>query len=228
MQIKDACISTIVLKSANTATLESLVSCGVLKKHKKGEHLFFDRTKVDNFYFIIDGIAALYKLNSKDEKKVIFIYGNGEMLNEVMIQDELSSANCELLMDSTILKFNKKDFIEIMSNDFLLSKAVMDSMALKIRRLYHQLKNTSNSMRLDKQIAAKLWKFSKDHGIQHTDSIEIGFDLPITYLADIVGSKRETVSRQVKNLTDKKLIYTKRNRFFIVSTEKLLRYFKEP
>ena len=227
MTIKEACSLPKVLQESNPATRAALVSSGILKRYQKGEHLFLDHTKVEHFYFIITGTAALYKLNHQHDKKVIFIYGNGEMLNEVMIQDEFSSINCELLSDALVLQFPKKQFLGFMAQDYQLAEAVMKSMAVKIRRLYHQLKNTSNSIRLDKQIAAKLWKLSKDHGVPCEEGIEINFDLPITYLADLVGSKRETVSRQVKQLTELNLIIVKKNRFIVKNREKLLEFFRE-
>lgn len=144
-----------------------------------------------------------------------------------MLQDVTASINCEFLSDALVAMFCKKKFLTLMESDFGLTKAVIDSMALKIRRLYHQMKNTSNSVRLDKQIAAKLWKLSLDHGVKCKDGIMIDFDLTITYLADLVGSKRETVSRQVKILIEKKLIIISKSRFIIVDRELLLEYFEE-
>ena len=55
----------------------------------------------------------------------------------------------------------------------------------------------------------------------------IDFDMSITYLADLVGSKRETVSRYVKLLSDNDLIVVRKNRFIIKNRENLLRYFQE-
>lgn len=227
MNLKEACPTLKILNSARGDSLEKLISFGVLKKYEKGEHLFFDRENVDYLYFIVQGKAALYKLNNNHEKKVILVYGNGELLNEVMLQDVTASINCEFLSDTVVAMFCKKKFIAVMESDFGLTKAVIDSMALKIRRLYHQMKNTSNSVRLDKQIAAKLWKLSLDHGIKCKDGIMIDFDLTITYLADMVGSKRETVSRQLKILIEKKIIIISKSRFIVTDRELLLKYFEQ-
>lgn len=216
-----------IFKDRDESTLDFLALSAGVRSYIKNEHIFIDREEVSNFYFVIRGKAALYKLNSRHEKKVIFIYGSGAFLNEVMIQDKFASINCELLTDSSILIIPKSIMLLAMSRDFDLSKAVMDSMALKIRRLYHQMKNTSNTVRLDKQIAAKLWKLSADHGSQCDEGTMIDFDMSITYLADLVGSKRETVSRYVKLLSDNDLIVVRKNRFIIKNRENLLRYFQE-
>lgn len=197
-----------------------------VKSYKKGQHLFLDRDEVSTIYFVVEGIASLYKLNADNDKKVIFIYGSGDILNEVILQKEVTSLNCEFLSDVKILEIQSEDFLKIMSKDFTLTKNIIDSMAFKIRRLYHQLKNTSNSIRVDKQIASKLWKLSRDFGKKTNEGIEVDFDLSITYLADMLGAKRETVSRQLKLLVQEDLIVVKRNRFVIKNREKLLKYFR--
>lgn len=224
MTLKEACLVPGILQEANSSTKVKTISYGVLKKYKKGEIIFRDREEVNQIYFVITGYVALYKINKQHDKKVIFVFGSGEALNEVIVEEPISSINCETLSDTVILSFYRHYFLEMMEQDFNFSKAVMNSMAMKIRRLYHQLSNTSNSMHLDKQIASKLWKLSKDFGKEEKDRIEIGFDLSITYLADLVGSKRETVSRVVKKLVDKKLIEIDKNKFIIIDPKGLHNY----
>lgn len=228
MDIKEAFAITEIFKEAKPSSLTRLASCSSLKKTSKGEHLFHDKDDVINIYVVIEGMAALYKYNGIGEKKVIFVYGKGNALNEVILNDMPSSINCEILKEGLVLIIPKKELLLIMEQDFKLTKAIMDSMAIKIRRLYRQIKNTSHSIRGDKKIAAKLWKLSMDYGIPCKDGVKIDLNLTITYLADIIGSKRETTSRQVKILNDKGLIVFKNNHFYIPNQEKLREYFKIP
>lgn len=224
MTLKEACLVPGLLQEASPSTKAKAMSYGVLKKYKKGEMIFRDKEEVNQIYFVITGYVSLYKINKQHDKKVIFIYGSGEALNEVILDDLAASINCETLSDTLVLSFYRHHFLEMMEQDYQFSKAVHNSMSLKIRRLYHQLCNTSNSMHLDKQIASKLWKLSRDFGIEENGEIEIGFDLSITYLADLVGSKRETVSRVVKQLADRKLIAVYKNRFIILDRVGLHNY----
>lgn len=213
-----------LLRKAKPCTKNSLMEEGILKFYKKGEIIFRDREEVNFIYFVISGYIALYKMNKQQDKKVIFVYGKGELLNEVILQEPISSINCETLSDTQVLCISRKRFLRAMQEDAIFSNLVMNSMVLKIRRLYHQLGNTSNSMRLDKKIASKLWKLARDFGEEKPQGIEIGFDLSITYLADLVGSKRETVSRVIKQLVEHKLIEYQNNRFLIIDLDKLNQY----
>ncbi|MGI6069742.1 MAG: Crp/Fnr family transcriptional regulator [Blautia sp.] len=206
----------------------ALSACCTVREREKGTHLFLDKDIPACIYFLAEGKAALYKLNSLHERKVIFIYGPGNFLNEGCLQRPALSINCELIEDSTVLCFAKDAFLKIMEQDFTLSKAVIDSMSLKIHRLYHQLKNTSNTVRMDKRIAAKLWKLSLDHGIPGPQGYTINIHMTVSYLAELLGSKRETVSRQLKVLTDQGLVLYQKNRFLVPDREKLKKYFQEP
>lgn len=228
MNIREAILKISVLNAANPASLAALMPHIVLRRCKKGGHLFWDRDAVDYVYFLADGICALYKLNSNQERRVVFIYGAGHMLNEVILDEKPASINCELLTDAEVLCMERRRFLFACEQDFALSKAVMDSMALKIRRLYHQMKNASNTVRGDKRIAARLWKLSRDHGVPCKRGVQIGFELSITLLAELLGSKRETVSRQVKLLSEQGLVIFERGQFIIPDRDKLLEYFSAP
>lgn len=227
ISVKQALTVPEALQDIKDVTLKELERCGILLEMKSGQHLYRDKDEVNNVYFVISGMATLYKNNGLGEKKIIFIYGKGSMLNEVVLQDLFESSSCEILKSGIILAFPKKRFIQLMEQDFRLNKAILDSMALKIRRLYRQLKNTTNAMLGEKRLAAKLWKLSRDYGEKTDKGTVVQMDLTITYLADMMGSKRETVSRQLKKLTEKGLIQYEKNTFIIPDMEQLNFYFKE-
>lgn len=227
ISVKQALAVPEALQDIKDVTLKELERCGILLEMKSGQHLYRDKDEVNNVYFVISGMATLYKNNGIGEKKIIFVYGKGSMLNEVVLQDLFESSSCEILKSGIILAFPKKRFIQLMEQDFRLNKAILDSMALKIRRLYRQLKNTTNAMLGEKRLAAKLWKLSRDYGEKTDKGTVVQMDLTITYLADMMGSKRETVSRQLKKLTEKGLIQYEKNTFIIPDMEQLNFYFKE-
>ena len=78
---------------------------------------------------------------------------------------------------------------------------------------------------MDKRVAAKLWKLSKDYGVETEEGILIDVKISITYLADMLGSSRETISRAVKELEKMDMVRIQ-HRKFIVNREKLNQYFK--
>lgn len=225
--MKEIISSIELFRNVAPTTIDILSSCAFQKQLSKGEYLFFDKDPILFVYIVVTGMVSLFKTNSLAEKKVIFVLGSGKLLNEIALQELPCSINCEVIEDSLILGIPKDKLLYFMERDFHLTKSIMDSMAIKIRQLYRQLKNTTNSLRGDKKIAAKLWKLSREHGIPCEEGTKIFMELSITYLADMMGSKRETVSRHLKLLVEQNLVIVRRNCFIIPDPDKLREYFKQ-
>lgn len=228
MTLQEAFECSDVLRQASAASRREIAEFGFMKRFAKGQHIFCDREDVGVLYVLLEGLASLYKINSLGEKKVIFVYGPGNMLNEVMLQELPASVSCEVKEDAQVLVLPRERFWSVMERDPALTRAVVQSMALKIRRLYRQLKNTTNALSGGKRLAAKLFKLARDYGVENQGETLIDMNLSITYLAEMLGSKRETVSRQAKNLNGLGLIHIQKNRIYIPDMEKLSNYFKQP
>ena len=113
-----------------------------------------------------------------------------------------------------------------MKDDFELSRVIINSLALKVRRLYRQAKN-SIPIKVEKRVAAKLWKLSKDYGIEIEEGTLIDLNITVTYLADMFGAPRETISRSLKILKNEGLIINKNKKIIVPDREKLVKFFKE-
>lgn len=195
------------------------------KKLKKGMHLFRDKDKINNIYIVESGKVTLYKLNESAQKKIVFILGRGAIVNAVILDNLPASINCEVFEDAEILSFDRFKFIEVMKTDFELTTVVMNSLAMKVRRMYRQIKNTT-PIKVEKRVAAKLWKLSKDYGVQLEDGVLIDLNISVTYLADMFGTHRETISRALKILQNEGLIVWKSKKIVITNKEKLSNFFK--
>lgn len=206
-------------------TLKELANMARIKEYKKGDLLYSNKEKIHTIYFVLNGVASLYKPNSDNTKKVVFLFGVGDVLNEVVIYENTTLLSCEFLAPTKLLEIDREDFTKVLEKSYPLAKGVIESLIYKNRIMSHQIKNTSNSITVDRQIALKLWKLARDFGIETDSGTEINFDLSITYLSEILGAKRETVSRQVKTLSELGLIKVVRKRFTIPNQDFLLEYF---
>ena len=52
-----------------------------------------------------------------------------------------------------------------MKKDFGLTEIVLNAANRKVRRLYRQLKNTTGVLKVERRVAAKLWKLANDYGV---------------------------------------------------------------
>lgn len=214
-----------VFKNTKSETKEKIKKISKIRKLGKKEILFGEREVEQKVYFLIEGKVSIFKLNESGERKIIFILRPGDMINYLSIDDiKTTAAGCEAFEDSTVLECDSSDFIKIMEQDFCLCKNVINSMQNRSRRLYRQLKNTI-SIRLDKKLAAKLYRLGKEFGKNQGEWTVLNVDITITYLADMLGCKRESLSRAMKVLQDEGLVKLEKKRFSI-KKEKLANYFK--
>ncbi len=198
-----------------------VVDGSLLKHYGKGEYLFQIRDVMTNVYVVVSGFAVIERVGRSQEKRAIFLLGKGEILNEVVLEKTQSSVNCYALTDLEILSIPAALLLEIMEEDFLLTKVIFNSMARKLRRMYHQVENTTKMTKLERQVASRLWKMGRDFGIQKSDYLELPFRMTITFLAELVGSNRESVSRVVKELAAEESVSIQKGICRIYSMEKL-------
>jgi CRP-like cAMP-binding protein len=215
-----------IFKSLDNDTIIKLCEICNIREVKRGEQLFYDKYKANTIFVLLNGKAVLYKISEKAQKKIIFILGRGSLLNEVILDDLPASINCEIFEDGEVLCFPKDSFIKVMEKDFELTKIIVNSLAKKVRRLYRQLKN-STPIKVEKRVAAKLWKLAKDYGIRKKSGVEINLNISITYLADMFGTQRETISRALKVLQNEELIAINKKKFIVKDLDKLAMFFKQ-
>lgn len=208
------------------SSLNTLIAKSHQQCYPAGNTIFLDKDELSCIYIVLSGTASLYKSNENGQNKVIFILGKGELLNEMIFEDLPSAINCKAYSNCTLLTIYKKDLLPLMAQDFVLTQNLMNSLSRKIRRLYRQLKNSSSVIKIEKKLAAKLWKLGTDYGKPCPEGIMIDFPITITALADFLGSYRETVSRALKVLIEKKLVTYQSKTIIIMDMDALSTFFK--
>lgn len=194
---------------------------------KKNKALYSDRQILSYVYFLVSGNVSLVKSNENGESKIIFLLSSGAMINQPMMRKNTSAVECWGYENSKILRVSFENFDRILSKDYALTKNCMFYMEKRIRRLYRQLKN-SVTANIDKKLAAKLYRLATEHGLNDgykENFTLINLNLTITYIAKMLGSQRETISRTIKSLTNKEILFTENKKIYI-DMEKAKKFFK--
>ena len=194
---------------------------------KKNKALYSDRQILSYVYFLVSGNVSLVKSNENGESKIIFLLSSGAMINQPMMRKNTSAVECWGYENSKILRVSFENFDRILSKDYALTKNCMFYMEKRIRRLYRQLKN-SVTVNIDKKLAAKLYRLATEYGLNDgykENFTLINLNLTITYIAKMLGSQRETISRTIKSLTNKEILFTENKKIYI-DMEKAKKFFK--
>lgn len=217
-----------IFNHVHQTTLEDILSCGVLQHYEAGRPIFYDKDNLLCTYILVSGTSMLYKTHSTGQNKVIFVLNDGALLNEVIDSSLPASINCKAYDDCDILTIYNDDLLRLMENDFNLTRNILNALSVRVRRLYRQLKNASSVIKIEKKLAAKLWKLSKDYGIPCEKGVMINIPITITSLAELLGSYRETISRALKILISHGLVLYEHKHIIVPDPDKLSQYFKSP
>ena len=215
-----------VFRDVSPHTLEHLWNKGKVENFPRGTILVRAREPLQTVYIQLTGKSMIYNLTHIGKRKIIFVFGPGALLNEHVLNFHDASLYCETIEASRIFVIPCAWFLEFMEKDFSLARAVLEAQERKMWRMGHQLKNTMGSIYMERKLAAKLWKLSRDFGKMTPDGIEIDIRLTITFLADMLGAPRETTSRLCKNLSEAGLIRMDKRRIMFINPDKLSHFYK--
>lgn len=215
-----------VFRGISMKTRENLIASGWVDCLKAGEYVFWDKNDNTDFYAIIDGSISLFKINASGQKRVFFILGGGKCVNEAGLCEYPAAVCAQVFETARVYRCPKQLLYHIMKDDFIIVKNLMDEMSMRVRRLYRQLNNSDPSIKTEKKLAAKIWKLSKDHGISCSEGTLITIPINITYLADLLGSSRETISRAMKVLVQNGYLTYQGKKIIVRNKEELAKFFK--
>lgn len=206
MNTRQAIEDADVFCDVSVSSRQKLSAVALSQRFTRGEFLFRAKEDVESLYLLTSGYVVLEQTNLQSDRRSIFILGPGQLLNETVLERPKSSISCYALTATEVVSVHRKQFLDLMEQDFALTKAVFCSLSSKMRRLYRQIGNSTKMMTLDIQVSSKIWKMTKDFGVKTEDGIELPFPITITFLASLVGSNRETVSRIVKKLSEEEIL----------------------
>ncbi|CEO30325.1 Crp/Fnr family transcriptional regulator [Paraclostridium sordellii] len=214
-----------IFKNINNNTKVEILKYGKLIYLNQKDVLFNEKDVIDKVYILIDGKVSIFKISENGDRKIIFILNKGDMVNEINLEFKRTTISCEAFEDCLILEYNLETFLGMMKNDFELTKNIISYMERRNRRLYRQVKN-SISIKIDKRLAAKLYRLANEYGKEIDGWHFIDIKITITYLADMLGCPRESLSRAMRVLETNGLVRIENKKIYVRKVE-IARYFKE-
>ncbi len=207
-------------------TRNRMLLYGKVKRLQKNEYLFHIRDQVNMVYVILSGYAVLKRDSDEHGTKAVFLIHDGDIANEVILDKITASISCCALSELYVWSFTREQIFDLMNYDFAVAQFFLNSMALKIRKLYHQAESTTKPTRLGHQVSSRIWKFARDYGVVKDGYVEIPFTVRITLLAEFAGSNRESVSRVVADMKKKNLVSLDKGVCRIYDMDALKNYMK--
>ena len=183
--------------------------------------LFSDGEEAKGFYVILSGKIKLYKISSEGKEQILHVVSAPDAFAEAALFLEGSyPAFAEALIDSQLLFFPKRDFIQLIERNPQLSINMIVSLSHFLRRfasLIEELSLKEVSSRIAKYLIDLSLKSAKEGKIPKA----VELDLSKTQLASKLGTISETFSRTLAKMKTKGIIDVEKNKIFILNREAL-------
>jgi CRP/FNR family transcriptional regulator len=187
------------LPEEHTAEIEKIA---VDKHFNKGDVIFYDGDEGIGFYLVIAGNVNVYKLSPEGKEQILHIVKEGDTIGAVPVFSGKSfPANARAISKSHLLFFDRKKFIQLITNRPSLTMNILALLSMRLREFTIQVENLSLK-EIPGRLAAYLLYLSQEQG--NKDIIKL--NISKVQLANLLGTGPESLSRALGNMKSKKLV----------------------
>jgi CRP-like cAMP-binding protein len=195
----------------------------------KGEILLRGDDANPGVLFVGKGFIKVYSINDDGEEYVHIIYKQGDIFPLIWIfRDKRRRVFYETLIDSVLWKIPKNDFLNYLKQN---SSPVAYSLIEQMAQQFHAYADRIDNLQYrdaGERVVYRLLFLASRFGKPDKDAMVI--DAPITHklIAQSVNLTRESVSREIEQLTKSGLLSAKDGKIVINDIKKLSQEFSEP
>lgn len=174
----------------------------VAKQFSKGESIFADGDEGRGFYLVVEGTVNVYKLSPDGKEQTLHIVKEGDTIGAVPVFSGKSfPANARAITKSHLLFFDRKKFIQLITDKPALTMNLLALLAMRLREFTIQVENLSLK-EIPGRLAAYLLYLSQEQESRNL----IKLNISKAQLANILGTGPESLSRVLGNMKSRKII----------------------
>jgi CRP/FNR family transcriptional regulator, dissimilatory nitrate respiration regulator len=171
----------------------------------KGDVIFYDGDEGIGFYLVVAGSVSVYKLSPDGKEQILHIVKEGDTIGAVPVFSGKSfPANARAISKSHLLFFDRKKFIQLITNKPTLTMNILALLSMRLREFTIQVENLSL-----KEIPGRLATYLLYLSQKQDNKDLVKLNISKLQLANLLGTGPESLSRSLGNMKSKKLIEEK-------------------
>jgi len=196
--------------------LEAVAKIALFRSLSKNEAIFWEGDPASGFYVLLEGRVRIYKASPDGKEYTIHIIRPGQLFAEAAIfRGEVFPANSMSLEDSLVAFFPKMHFLHLLKSSPELSLKIIGSLSGFVRDFNRQVEELSL-----KEVPARIASFLLAES-EKKGSKSFILDTTKSELAHRLGTISETLSRNLKKLSDTKIIRVDQKKIRILDSKRL-------
>lgn len=203
--------------------VEHLSMCLRVQRLRKKQALFRKGDEGTALYIIKKGKIKIVLPSKVGEEVILTIFSEGDFLGEMSLLDQKPrSADAVAMEDSEVYVLNRTDFLSFLQKNENAIKCILSCLSDRLRKTDDLLEDAS-FLTVSAKLAKKLIELGRQFGVKDKDKVRIGLRLTQQDMADLVGTTRESINKELKVLRDKGLVSTEGGYIQLLDLERLKR-----
>ena len=186
--------------------LTKIASKMVPRVYEKGQMILLEESMGETFFIITQGAVKVTRLSADGREVILAILGESDFFGEMSLLDGGGrSANIVANEEAKVLTLSRNDFLDCLESYPKIAIALLEELATRLRKSDQQIESLSLSDS-EHRIGITLIRLAGELGTIKQGHVTVK-NLPYQQdIANMAGTSRETVSRTLKLLEDKKLV----------------------
>jgi CRP-like cAMP-binding protein len=190
--------------------------------YKKGEIIFRENLFPSGIFYVEEGKVKKYKLDKEGKEHIIYVANSGDLLGyHAILSEDRYTDSAAALEQSRISFIPKDDFISTLNRSEILSRRLL-------KTLSHEFSVLSNSLTLFTQksvrerLALQLIVLREKYKVNTQPGAEIEINMSRDDLANLVGTARENVIRELSEFKENNIIASQGRKIIVLNVNKLI------
>jgi CRP-like cAMP-binding protein len=204
--------------------LEALAEVTTTKRLAAREELFHKGDAAAQVYVVASGRLKVVTTSSEGDEVLFAILDEGEVVGELpMLTGGRRTASVVALEPCELLALARRDFLRFLREQ---PEAAIELMVVLAERLVRisEFAEDALFLSLPARLAKKLLHLAERYGEEGAGGLRIGLRLSQGELADLVGTTRESVNKQIRAWTADGIVHMERGEVTILDGERLERF----
>ncbi len=194
----------------------------IVERRLKGDTVIFHENDPGTAFFLVKtGRIKIYKTDPHGREQVLSILGDGQIFGDVPAFDGGPyPATAETMTDSEIYLIRSEDFQDLVRQHPEVALKIIRVLGQRLRQAMELVRDLSFKQ-APHRLASLLIRLAGEYGSESGEGILIDLPLSRQELADIVGTSRETITRELKKMEREGMLGVNRRVITITDIERL-------
>jgi CRP-like cAMP-binding protein len=198
--------------------LGTIASVARSRRYAKDDVVFHADESGDVFCLIKEGQVKITMISPEGKEIILSMLGPGDFFGEMALLDnEPRSATVIATEPLEVLTIWRSDFLQIMSENFGLTKKVLAELSRRLRSASNRIESLATM-----DVYGRLARFFLDLARENGKVLENGY-VAVTRpthqaIANMIGTSRETVSRLIHDLMKQNLLLSEGKTIYLRKT----------